>query len=63
MINSIRESTDPELRKKDLEILLHKDQLKIAQKTGRAFSEYQEPEINFVPTYKFHEYSIDQYDL
>lgn len=41
---------------------MHKDQLKAAQKTGRAFSEYKEPEINFLPTYKFFEYSWD-YDL
>lgn len=62
VINSIKESTDPGLRKKDLEILLHKDQLKSSQKSGAAFTEYKEPEINFLPTYKFLEYSWD-YDL
>lgn len=63
VINSIRESTDPELKKKDLEILLHKDQLKHSQKSGHAFSDYKEPEINFLPTYKFLEYSLLSYDL
>jgi len=63
VINSIKESTDPELRKKDLEILLHKDQLKISQKNGRAFSDYEEPEINFIPTYKFFENTFSDYDL
>ena len=63
VINSIRESTDPDLKKKDLEILLHRDQLKSSQNAGRAFSDYKEPEINFLPTYKFLEYSIFGYDL
>ena len=63
VINSIRESDDPELRKKDLEILLHKDQLKNSQRSGGAFSDYQEPKINFLPTYKFQAYSLLSYDL
>ena len=63
VINSIRESTDADLKKKDLEILLHKDQLKNSQKAGRAFSDYKEPEISFLPTYKFLEYSFLGYDL
>jgi inositol-1,4,5-trisphosphate 5-phosphatase len=49
-------------RTKAVREILESDQLRIAMKEGLAFSEFQEPDVSFMPTYKFIVGS-SQYDL
>ncbi|KAL6574759.1 hypothetical protein OROMI_012044 [Orobanche minor] len=41
------------LQKSDWQILLKKDELRIEQKAGRVFKDWEEGEIYFAPTYKY----------
>ncbi|KAG8036240.1 hypothetical protein G9C98_004820 [Cotesia typhae] len=49
-------------KKKDLDVLLARDQLKMVMENGDAFAELLESPISFPPTYKF-EFSSQDYDL
>lgn len=56
------EVIDSLIKKKNLDVLLARDQLKIVMENGEAFAELFEENIDFPPTYKF-EFSSQDYDL
>ncbi|XP_049934455.1 type I inositol polyphosphate 5-phosphatase 8-like isoform X1 [Nymphaea colorata] len=47
------EDTQKLLQRKDWDVLLEKDQLRIEQKAGRVFKGWEEGRISFAPTYKY----------
>ena len=50
------------VKRKDIKSLLMFDQLQYVRNRGEAFSEFEEGEIKFPPTYKF-EKDDDEYDM
>lgn len=50
------------VKKKQLEELFEKDQLKMVMQDGQAFAELNENTITFPPTYKY-EFESQEFDL